>query len=124
MRRLRNVPVDLFVQFCLSALRTFVFIDLLESTSNEALQMELVRTSISRSTTLTFTQTRETAHHTHDEQTGSVFRQRSEVAPPPQILQHIHDQPVRTEDGGESSLRQPKEGENIEAEMFLARPGW
>lgn len=73
MRRLRNVPVDLFVQFCLSALRTFVFIDLLESTSNEALQMELVRTSISLSTTLTFTQTIETAHYTHDEQTGSVF---------------------------------------------------
>lgn len=73
MRRLRNVPVDLFVQFCLSALRTFVFIDLLESTSNEALQMELVRTSISLSTTLTFTQTTATAHYTHDEQTRSVF---------------------------------------------------
>lgn len=73
MRHLRNVPADLFVQFCLSTLRTFVFIDLLESTSNEALQMELVRTSISLSTTLTFMQTTETAHYTHDEQTGSVF---------------------------------------------------
>lgn len=101
MRRLRNVPVALFVQFCLSASRTFVFIDLLESTSNEALQMELVPTSISLSTTLTFTQTTETAHHAHDKQAGSVFRQRSEVVPPPPTLQHIHDQPVRTEDGGE-----------------------
>lgn len=108
MRRLRNVPADLFVQFCLSALRTFVFIDPLESTSNEALQMELVRTSISRSTTLTFTQTTGTAHYALTDKPGlcSDGGQRS-----PCLRQHFSTFIISQSEGrmGASSRRRPEE---------------
>lgn len=75
-RTLRNVSVHLFVRFRSSALRTFVFIDLLESTSNDPLQTELVRTAISLGTTLTFTQTSETSRRPPDRQPGSEVRGR------------------------------------------------
>lgn len=82
-RTLRNVSVHLLVRFRSSALRTFVFIELLESTSNGPPQ-ELVSTAVSLGATLTFTQTSETSRHPPDRQTGSVLTEvRGQGSSPP-----------------------------------------